>query len=162
MFDPKKIGDPNDRAVGRLVGCGRILQDDGAGIHALMRSYQVWRCVIDYFPEPTNARQFARSFKDAVYLCQYVKGVAGREVRLTEDDYGAHLARVDKVSWLSKSLGGLWSGALSYPLICRSNSANTSRHPSGRSRMLTGNTWPNSSKRARTTTPTPSRMRKSG
>jgi hypothetical protein len=116
MFDPLKVGDPNDRAHGVLVGCGRILQDDWAGIHALMRTYRVWRCVIDYFPEPTNARQFARRFKDAVYLCQYVRGAAAREVRLTEDDYGAHLARVDKVSWLSKSLGRVMIGEIDLPL----------------------------------------------
>lgn len=116
MFDPKKVGDPNDRATGRVIGCGRIIQDDWAGIHALMRSYRVWRCVIDYFPEPTNARQFARAFKDAVYLCQYVKGAAAREVRMTEDDYGAHLVRVDKVSWLSKTLGRLMVGDMELPL----------------------------------------------
>jgi hypothetical protein len=116
MFDPHKVGDPNDRAKGRLMGCGRILQDDWAGIHALMRTYRVWRCVIDYFPEPTNARVFARAFKDAVYLCQYVKGAAAREVRLTEDDYGAHLVRVDKTSWLSKSLGRVMVGEMELPL----------------------------------------------
>jgi hypothetical protein len=116
MFDVNKVGDPNDRATGKLVGCGRILQDDWAGIHALMRTYQVWRCVIDYFPEPTSARVFARAFPDAVYLCQYVKGAAAREVRLTEDDYGAHIARVDKVSWLSKSLGRVMVGDIQLPL----------------------------------------------
>ena len=116
MFDPLKVGDPNDRALGRLVGCGRILQDDWAAIHALMRTYRVWRAVVDYFPEPTSARVFARAFKDAVYLCQYVKGASAREVRLTEDDYGAHLVRVDKVSWLSKSLGRVMVGDIELPL----------------------------------------------
>jgi len=116
MFDAKKVGDPNDRARGRLVGCGRIIQDDWASIHALMRAYQVWRCVIDYFPEPTSARVFARTFKEAVYLCQYIKGAAAREVRITEDDYGAHLVRVDKVSWLSKSLGRVMVGEIELPL----------------------------------------------
>jgi len=116
-FDPKKVGDPNDRAVGRLIGCGRFLQDDWGGIHSLMRLYRVWRCVIDYFPEPTNARVFARTFPDAVYLCQYVRGVVAREVRITEDEnYGAHLVRCDKVSWLSKSLGRVMVGTLELPL----------------------------------------------
>lgn len=115
-FDRNRVGDPNDRAIGRLIGCGRILQDDWAGIHSLMRTYRVWRAVVDYFPEPTNARVFARAFKDAVYLCQYVKGAAAREVRLTEDDYGAHLVRVDKTSWLSKSLGRVMVGDLELPL----------------------------------------------
>jgi len=115
-FDPKRVGDPNDRAIGRLVGCGRILQDDWSAVHALMRTYRVWRCVIDYFPEPTNARVFARSFKDAVHLCQYIRGAAAREVRLTEDDYGAHLVRVDKVAWLSTTLGRIMRGDLEFPL----------------------------------------------
>lgn len=116
LFDAKRVGDPNDRAIGRVVGCGRILQDNWAEVHGLMRQYAIRRCVIDYFPEPTNARVFARTFGGAVYLCQYVKGAAAREVRLTEDDYGANLCRVDKVSWLSKSLGRIINGDIELPL----------------------------------------------
>ena len=115
-FEADKVGDPNDRAVGKVIGFGQILQDDWDSIHGLMRTYRVWRSVIDYFPEPTNARIFARKFKEAVYLCQYVKGAAAREVRITEDDYGAHLVRVDRTSWISKALGRIMEGTLSLPL----------------------------------------------
>lgn len=110
------IGDPNDRGVGRIIGMGKVLQDDWQAIHDLMRNYRVWRAVIDYFPEPTNARKFARSFNGAVYLCQYVKGAAAREVRITEDDYGAHIVRVDRTSWLEAALGRVRRGRLRLPL----------------------------------------------
>ena len=116
LFDASRDGDPNDRAIGRLVGCGRILQDDWAGIHGLMRGYQIRMAVIDYFPNPTSPRVFARKFPGAVYLCQYVQGTSGREVRLTEDDYGANLVKCDKVGWLTKSLGRIMNGDLELPL----------------------------------------------
>lgn len=110
------IGDPNDRAVGKIIGCGRILQDDWQAVHDLMRNYRVMRAVVDYFPEPTNARQFARAFRGAVYLCQYVKGAAVRDIRITEDDYGANLVRVDRVSWLEATLSRIRKGRLRFPL----------------------------------------------
>jgi predicted RNA-binding Zn-ribbon protein involved in translation (DUF1610 family) len=116
MFDPKRFGDPNDRAVGRLVGFGRILQDDWGGVHALMRAYQVRMAVIDFFPNPTSPRVFARKFAGAVYLCQYTTGQSGREIRLTEDDYGANLVKADKVGWLTKTLGRLIAGDMELPL----------------------------------------------
>lgn len=116
LFDATRPGDPNDKAIGRIVGMGRVMQDDWDSIHGLMRAYQVRMAVIDYFPEPTNARVFARKFNGAVYLCQYVTGTSGREVRLTEDDYGASLVKVDKVGWLTKSLGRIMSGDMELPL----------------------------------------------
>lgn len=115
-FDAKRSGDPNDRAIGRVVGCGKILQDDWSSIHALMRSYQAMRCVIDYHPDPTSARQFARAFRGAVLLCQYVQGQAAREVRVSEDEYGADIVRVDRTAWLSASLGRVMRGDLELPL----------------------------------------------
>lgn len=116
LFDRDAVGDPNDRAKGRVVGLGRILHDDWASIHGLMRGYQIRMAVIDYFPEPTNARIFARKFEGGVYLCQYVTGTSGREVRTTEDDYGANLVKVDKVGWLSKTLGRVMAGGIELPL----------------------------------------------
>lgn len=116
LFDRTREGDPNDRAIGKVVGCGRILQDDWDGISGLMPAYLVRKCVVDYFPEPTNARVFARKFGgDVVYLCQYVEGTAGREIRTLEDEYGANLCRVSKVSWLTKTLGRVMAGDLWLP-----------------------------------------------
>jgi len=116
-FDKKLIGDPNDRARGRLVGCGRILQDDWDAVHALMRTYLVRMCVIDYYPQPTQAREFARSFPDYVWLCAYNTGrSSGREVRLTEDEYGANLVKCDDVAWMSKTLGRVMNGKMSLPV----------------------------------------------
>jgi hypothetical protein len=116
MFHANRVGDPNDRAHGRVVGFGQVKQDDWSEIHLLMRKYQVQRAVVDYFPDPTDARKFARSFEGAVYLCQYIQGVSGKEIRLTEDEYGANIVRCDKVGWLSKSLGRVMSGDIDLPV----------------------------------------------
>lgn len=116
-FDLNRSGDPNDRAVGRVIGCGRIIQDDWDGIHGLMRAYQVRQAVIDYFPEPTNARVFARRFTGVVHLCQYVRGVGAREVRTMQDDtYGTNIVRVDKTGWLTKTLGRVMACDIEFPV----------------------------------------------
>jgi hypothetical protein len=116
-FDRNRFGDPNDRAVGKIVGLGRIMADEWDRVHGLMKEFQVQRAVIDYFPQPTQARVFAKRFKGFVYLCQYTNGNTGREIRLTEDvEYGANLVKVDKVAWLSKSLGRIMAGDLMIPV----------------------------------------------
>lgn len=115
-FDPDKAGDPNDRANGRIIGMGRVMQDDWLSIHGLMRTYQVRMAVVDYFPEPTSARIFARKFNGYVYLCQYVNGTAVRDIRPTEDEYGANIVRCERVGWLSKSLGRIMGGEMELPL----------------------------------------------
>jgi hypothetical protein len=115
-FDRNRFGDPNDRAVGKVIGLGRIMADDWDRVHGLMREFRVRMAVIDYFPQPTDARKFARRFPEYVYLCQYSEGNAGREVRTTEDDYGANLVKVDRVAWLSKALGRIMAGDLQLPV----------------------------------------------
>jgi hypothetical protein len=116
MFDVTRDGDPNDKAIGQLVGLGQIDQDDWGSIHGLMNTWQVLHAVIDYFPEPTNARKFARKFRGAVHLCQYVTGSSGREIRLTEDEHGANLVRCDDTGWMTQALGRLMGGDLDLPL----------------------------------------------
>lgn len=115
-FDRSRYGDPNDRAVGKMIGCGRIMADEWDRIYGLMREFRVRMCVIDFFPQPTEARKFARRFKEFVYLCQYTTGNAGREIRTDEDDYGANLVKVDKTAWLSKTIGRIIAGDLLLPL----------------------------------------------
>lgn len=110
-----RFGDPNDRAVGKIIGLGRIMADEWDRVHGLMREFRVQRAVIDYFPQPTEARKFAKRFPGFVYLCQYVNGTTGREVRTDEDDYGSNLCKVNKVAWLAKSLGRIMSGDLLLP-----------------------------------------------
>jgi hypothetical protein len=111
-----RLGDPGDRHDGKVIGIGKVLQDDWEGLHNLMRMYQVRMAVCDYFPEPTNARQFARLFPGFVWLCQYVTGTVGRDIRLSEDEYGASVVKADKVGWLTKSLGRVMTGGLALPL----------------------------------------------
>jgi hypothetical protein len=120
MFDATRYGDPNDRAIGKVVGLGKCLQDDWDTINGLMRGYMVRRAVIDYFPDPTNARVFARKFmikgEGRVYLCQYITGTSGREIRIVEDEYGAGLVKCDKVGWLSKTLGRVMAEDIEFPV----------------------------------------------
>lgn len=115
-FDRARYGDPNDRAVGKMIGCGRVMADEWDRVYGLMREFRVRMCVVDFFPQPTEARKFARRFQEFVYLCQYTVGNAGREIRTTEDDYGANLVKVDKTAWLSKTIGRIISGDLLLPI----------------------------------------------
>lgn len=108
-------GDPNDRATGKLLAYGRVPLEDWDGLYALMARYQVKACVIDFFPDPTAARKFARKFRGFVWLCQYVTGRAAKEIIITEDEYGANIAKVDKASWLSRSLGRVINKGISFP-----------------------------------------------
>lgn len=110
------FGDVNDKAKGKIIGVERILQDDWNSFADLMRRYQVRACVVDFFPDPTNARAFARKFRGFVWLCQYVVGRGAREVTETEDNYGANIVKVDKASWLSKSLGRVMSSQIELPI----------------------------------------------
>jgi len=112
----ERVGDCNDRAVGKVIGAGKIPHDAWDQIHGLMRAYHVRQCVIDHFPEPTNARVFARNFIGCVNLCQYVTGVGGREIRETQDEYGADQVKVDRVSWLTKTLGRIHAATIDLPV----------------------------------------------
>lgn len=109
-------GDPNDRAVGKMIGCGRIMVDEWEKIWGLMREYRVRQAVIDINPQPTDARKFARRYKEFVHLCLYTVGHTGREIILTEDDYGANLVKCDKTAWLSKTIGRIIAGNLLLPV----------------------------------------------
>lgn len=109
-------GDANDRAIGRLIGCGRVLCDDwDEGVGRLMRMYQVKMAVVDCFPDQTSARRFARRFAGYVWACQYVVGRGAREITRFEDQYGANIAKVDRAGWLSKSLGRIMVGEAELP-----------------------------------------------
>jgi hypothetical protein len=108
-------GDPNDRATGKLISFGRCPLDDWDSLHALMARYQVKACVIDFFPDPTMARKMARKFPGFVWLCQYVTGRAAKEIIINDDEYGASIAKVDKASWLSRSLGRVINKGISFP-----------------------------------------------
>ncbi len=116
-FDRDKLGDPNDRALGKLVGFGRILQDDWDELQQLMYEYCVRMCVIDAAPQPTKARDVAKEFPGSVYINYYNTTLTSgaRDIRLIEDEYGINVAKTDQVGWLSKTLGRVMSGGLSLP-----------------------------------------------
>lgn len=111
-----QYGDVNDRAKGQLIGYGKVDQSEWIqGLAPLMRQFQVKMAVVDYLPEPTPARQFARTAPGYIWLCQYVVGRVAREITRFEDEYGANVAKVDKVSWLSKTLGRVMAAEIELP-----------------------------------------------
>jgi len=117
VFDAAKPGDPNDKAFGKLVGFGQILQDNWGELAELMHIYCVRMCVIDAAPQPTSARSFAKGFAGAVYANYYntTLSTGGRDIRLINDEYGANVSKTDNVGWMTKSLGRIINGAISFP-----------------------------------------------
>lgn len=74
-------------------------------LDGLMREWQVLACVIDADPNRMDARRFARRFPGYVWLCQFRKGPAAKEIQMTEDIDGASVITVDRSHWLSAALG---------------------------------------------------------
>ena len=114
---PKTLngGNVNDVARGKVIGIGRVLQDDWDSLYQLMQLYAVKMAVIDHYPDPTHPRHFARKFGGYVYLCQYVVGRAPQEIQTKEDSFGANIVKVDKVSWLSKTFSRIMTGGIDLP-----------------------------------------------
>ena len=117
-FDMTRPGDANDRATGTVIGYGKILEDDWYRFGDLMRLYRVQLAIIDHDPQPTQAREFARSINGYIKLCMRTVGNAGREYTLQKDpqDKGADVVKCDKVSWLTKTLSRIMNGDLRLPL----------------------------------------------
>lgn len=108
-------GDANDKAFGKLIGLGRVFQDNWSELYQLMARYQVRMAAIDFFPEQTQARRFGKQFPGFVWCVQYVTGRGAREISMSEDEYGANVAKVDKAGWLSKSLGRVMNREIAFP-----------------------------------------------
>lgn len=63
------IGKRHPGRAGRIVHIG--IYKDWTELDGLMRSFNVFRCVVDALPETRNARAFAERFKGKVYLNFY-------------------------------------------------------------------------------------------
>jgi hypothetical protein len=105
----------SDKALGKVIGFGKVFQDDWDQLGQLMRTYQVKAAVVDFFPDPTNGRRFARKFPGYVWLCQYVQGRAAREISIFEDEFGANVAKVDRTDWVAKALGRVMMSEIQFP-----------------------------------------------
>lgn len=97
--------DLNVAAEGKLVWEGEVLGDEFERLDVLMRDWQVLHCIIDADPSVNDARRFARRFPGYVTLCRYRRGVAAKEIVITEDELGTPIATVDRTSWLDATLG---------------------------------------------------------
>ena len=104
-FDGDRRIDINLAAIGKLLWYGKFREEDWNYVGQLMREWQVLACVVDADPNINDARRFARKFYGYVHLCRYRRGIAAKEIAITEEDTGAPMATVDRTNWLSCTLG---------------------------------------------------------
>ena len=104
-FDGDRRIDINLAAIGKLLWFGKFREEDWNYVGQLMREWQVLACVVDADPNINDARRFARKFYGYVHLCRYRRGIAAKEIAVTEEDTGAPMATVDRTNWLSCTLG---------------------------------------------------------
>jgi len=99
--------DINTHSRPKMIRAGKV--KDFEDLDLLMQVYQIHGCVIDKFPEPRKAKEFADRFNGFVKLCYYSRGVAtkGITVRGEDDLYEDHQINVDRTSWLDLTLGRL-------------------------------------------------------
>lgn len=101
--------DINNIAKAKVIWHGKFNVAAENGWHPLdemMRTWQVYHCVVDYDPNTNDARQFARRFPGYVTLCRRRKGLTLKEMAISEaDDYRTQVVTVDKTSWLDIALG---------------------------------------------------------
>ncbi len=69
------IGKRHSGKAGQIVHLG--VYKDWAELDGLMKSFNVFRCVVDALPETRNARAFAERFKGKVYLNFYNENQKG-------------------------------------------------------------------------------------
>lgn len=81
----------------------------------LMRQYQVNMCVIDAQPERRKAKEFADRFPGHVKMCQYARGVVGKDITVSKDPYNPVIS-VDRTSWLDLSQGRFLTKSIMLPV----------------------------------------------
>lgn len=104
-FNVEYTHDIHAAAVKKVLFEMKFLEDEWHLLDELMHTWQVRACVIDADPQINEARAFARRFPGFVWLCRYRRGVAAKEIQVTDEDTGAPMATVDRTNWLSCSLG---------------------------------------------------------
>ena len=98
---PKLGNDLNMIATCEVLAEGKCV--DFEELDALMRQWQVIKCVIDAQPEKRLAYEFACRFYGHVELCYYGRGQQKKAIskNLNEDE---HIITVDRTSWLDVAL----------------------------------------------------------
>ena len=107
--------DLNAAAFGKLLWEGKIPGDNFDDLDRFMREWQVLGCVIDAEPQINDARRFARRIHGYVNLCRYRRGVAGKELQVSEEIGGAPVVTVDRTNWMDAAVGRFHSGRINIP-----------------------------------------------
>lgn len=115
FFYPQLGYDLNAIAEAKVLWVGKVAEGDFGFFDRLMREWQVQHCVIDPDPNINDARRFARRFAGHVTLCRYRRGVAGKEIQISEEDSGSPIATVDRTNWIDAALGRFYTGRIELP-----------------------------------------------
>jgi hypothetical protein len=98
-FDTLASIDPNLCSNAQVIYQGKVT--DFESLDLLMEKYKIRTCVIDANPERRKALEFANRFYKQAYMCFYVEGIGGKQIRVNDD---ALSVSVDRTSWLDLSL----------------------------------------------------------
>jgi hypothetical protein len=112
------IGKAEAGRAGKIVHLG--VHKDWAKLEDLMRSFNVYRCVIDGMPETDKARAFARKFPGRVYLNFYNEHQKGH-YKWNEADFTVSSNRTESLDASQKQILGIGADAKTVILPRRSN-----------------------------------------
>ena len=98
---PKLGNDLNMVAECEVLTEGKCV--DFNELHALMKQWQVIKCVIDAQPDRRMAYEFACNFYGHVELCFYGRGQQKKTITIAPDA-DSHVITVDRTSWLDVAL----------------------------------------------------------
>jgi len=100
----------NTYARCQLIKAGKCR--DFEELDLLMEAYNVRHAVIDMQPERRKATEFAQRWWGRVNLCCYGRGIAGKQIHISEEELQV---TVDRTSWLDLSLGRFRTRSISLP-----------------------------------------------
>jgi len=104
-FFDRYSSDLNVAATAKVLYETKFNEEDWDFLDEMMQEWQVQACVVDADPQIMEARRFARRFPGYVWLCRFRKGVAGKEISVSDDDNFSPIATVDRSNWFSAALG---------------------------------------------------------
>jgi hypothetical protein len=110
-----EMGDVIDRSRGKVVGLGKVPGGSWGELPSIVRNYQACSVVIDGEPHRDRAATFSRHFPNCVSRCYYTKGATTRDIRPSEDEYGAGVVTVDRPTWLSITMSSVIENTLELP-----------------------------------------------
>ena len=100
----------NTHAKCRVLREGKVR--DFEELDQLMNAFKVNHCVIDAQPERRKATEFAQRWYGSVSLCQYTRGISGKQIHVNEDEM---TVSVDRTSWLDLALSRFRTELIALP-----------------------------------------------